>query len=116
MYINLTNIISKFAPLTLALCVGQSVFAGPYAPAASQSGSTAIAHNDPGIIAWATGATVDYSGAVAPDVAFRDASMALGSAKSGESAVFDIVSLGAGGQIVLDFAQPIVNGSGLCDI
>lgn len=87
--------------------------AGPYAPAAGQPGSTAIAHNDPGIIAWATGATVDYSNAsLLPDAGFRDESLALGAAKSGDAAVFDAVSLGRGGEIVVDFAQPIVNGAG----
>ena len=111
MYMNIKKIISKLTPLPLALCLGQSAFAGPYAPAAGQIGSTAIAHNDPGLIAWATGATYN-PGSVLPDANFRNSSLALGPAKSGEAAVFDAVSLGAGGEIILDFAQPIVNGSG----
>lgn len=97
----------------LSAAMSPTILAGPFAPAAGQLGSTAIAHNDPGIIAWAIGATVDYSGASAlPDQEFRDASRALGAAKPGSLAVFDAVSLGRGGEIILDFAKPIVNGLG----
>ena len=87
--------------------------AGPYAPAAGQTGSTAIAYDDPHFVSWASGATVDYSNALAlPDLAFRDASKALGPANSIDEAVFDVVSLGRGGEIILDFATPIVDGDG----
>ena len=86
---------------------------GNFAPAAGQPGSTAIAHDDSRFVSWATGATVDYSSALAlPDLAFRDPSKALGPANSIDEAVFDIVSLGRGGSVTLDFDTPIVNGDG----
>ena len=104
---------SRFVILLVAVCICEITNAGPYAPAAGHAGSTAMAHDDPAFIAWATGATVDYTNALAvPDAAFTDASRALGAASSGENAVFDIVSLGRGGEIVLDFATPIVDGNG----
>ena len=98
-----------FLPITTQVSV-----AGPYAPAAGQTGSTAIAYDDPRFVSWATGATVDYSGALAlPDEQWRDASMALGPAKSIlDGTYFDIVSLGRGGEIILDFETPIVDGDG----
>lgn len=103
----------SFCALLLSAMLSTVAYGGPFAPAAGQLGSTAIAHDDPGIVAWATGATVDYSGASAlPDIAFRDASLAIGAAKSGDDAVFDAVSLGRGGEITLDFATPITNGIG----
>ncbi|MGR8948637.1 MAG: PEP-CTERM sorting domain-containing protein [Gammaproteobacteria bacterium] len=87
--------------------------AGPYAPAAGQPGTTAIAHDDPRLTSWATVATVDYGDATAlPDFEFRDSSRALGPAKSPQEAVFDIVSLGRGGAVTLQFDKPIVNGDG----
>ena len=107
------NVKNLFRFLAIIASCPATVVAGPFAPAAGQIGTTAIAHNDPGIIAWAVGASVDYSGASAlPDLEFRDASLAIGAAKSGDAAVFDAVSLGRGGEITLDFATPITNGAG----
>lgn len=105
--------LTEIVLLLVAMCFHTIAAGGPYAPAAGQPGSLAIAHDDPVIIAWATAASVDYSKASAlPDSGFRDESLAIGRAKSGNEAVFDAVSLGRGGEIILDFAQPIVNGSG----
>ena len=107
------NLKQLFFIALISAAMSPTILAGPFAPAAGQLGSTAIAHNDPGIIEWAIGATVNSSGAsVLPGQEFRDASRALGAAKPGSLAVFDAVSLGRGGEVILDFAKPIVNGLG----
>ena len=110
----LRHIIGVFATSLVLLTTSGVSVAGPYAPAAGETGSTAVAHDDSRFVSWATGATVDYSGALAlPDEQWRDASMALGPAKSIlDGAYFDIVSLGRGGEIILDFETPIVDGDG----
>ena len=110
----LRHIIGVFATSLVLLTTSGVSVAGPYAPAAGETGSTAVAHDDSRFVSWATGATVDYSGALAlPDEQWRDASMVLGPAKSIlDGAYFDIVSLGRGGEIILDFETPIVDGDG----
>ncbi len=80
----------------------------PFAPAAGQPGSTAVAKDDPAIVAWATGFTnLVYGASVASQ--WRTPAKALGAA---EGTSFDVVSLGEGGQITMTFAQPIRNGEG----
>jgi len=89
--------------------------AGPFAPAAGQPGSTAIAYNDPGIVGWATTVRdlargpIDISNPAAGLASFGTADSALGPAGTNTGAV---VSLGDGGEITLGFAQPITNGPG----
>ncbi len=83
-------------------------FAGPYAPAAGQAGSTAVFKTDAAIVGWATGYQ-DYSVGPNVDIAWQTPSKALGQAL-GDS--FDVVSLGDGGQITLTFAQPIIDAPG----
>ncbi|GAA5506610.1 hypothetical protein Rcae01_02063 [Novipirellula caenicola] len=82
--------------------------AGPYAPAAGQSGSTAIAMDDPAIIAWATD-WQQYAPGSDVSETFQTPDKALGPA-AGNS--FDIVSLGRGGEITLQFEIPIRDGLG----
>jgi hypothetical protein len=89
--------------------------AGPYAPAAGQPGSTAIAFNDPSIVGWATSVQeltrgpLDIANPGGGVASFGTGANALGPAGTDTTAV---VSLGDGGHITLGFAQPITNGSG----
>jgi hypothetical protein len=92
--------------VTLLTC--RAALAGPYAPAAGQPGTTAIAKNDPAIVGWAT-AYENYSFGPNVDLTWRTPNKALGQAV-GDS--FDIVCLGDGGQITLTFAKPIFDGPG----
>ena len=82
--------------------------AGLYAPAAGQTGSTAIHMDDASFVAWATGYE-NYIVGSNVDATWQTPDKALGEAV-GTS--FDIVSLGRGGEITLTFANPIVNGAG----
>jgi hypothetical protein len=91
-----------------ALNLGAVSFAGPYAPAAGQTGSTAIFKSDAAIVGWATGYE-NYVVGPNVDVTWQTPAKALGQAV-GDS--FDIVSLGDGGQITLTFAHPIIDSPG----
>ncbi len=95
------------------------VVAGPYPGAAGVPGSDAVALDDPGIIAWASGVAELVRGPV------NIANLAQGFASFGSGAnalgpvlgadpddVFDTVSLGDGGSITLTFAQPMRDGAG----
>jgi len=92
-----------------SVCLAYTLaWAGPYPGAAAAPGSTAIAMDDATLLAWATG-YVNYQPGSQLDVTWQTPSKALGPA-TGD--VFDIVSLGNGGQITLAFAHPIANGPG----
>ncbi|WP_125468846.1 PKD domain-containing protein [Methylomagnum ishizawai] len=82
--------------------------AGPFAPAAGQAGSTAIAKGSPLFTAWATG-WQDYRPGTDVDAGWQTPPKALGPAVGD---AYDIVSLGNGGSITLTFAQPIADGDG----
>ncbi|MGB0759173.1 MAG: DUF4465 domain-containing protein, partial [Rubripirellula sp.] len=84
------------------------LLAGPYAPAAGQVGSTAIAHDDAAIIGWASGYE-NYQPGSAVDIDFQVPENAIGQA---EGTVADAVTLGRNGQITLVFSTPIRNGFG----
>ncbi len=84
------------------------LLAGPYAPAAGQPGSTAIASENPAIVAWAT-EIVEYAPGTELDAAFQTPLRALGPAEGNAA---DVVSLGRGGSITLGFADPIRDGLG----
>lgn len=94
--------------LVFLLMMAGSAFAGPYAPAAGQSGSTAIYMTDSGFVGWATG-WQNYNVGTDVDAAWQTPDLALGQAV-GTS--FDIVSLGRGGSITMTFANPIADGAG----
>ncbi len=85
-----------------------NAFAGPYAPAAGQSGSTAVHKDSPLIQAWATGHE-NYSAGPGVSTQFGNPAEAYGKAEGLTDA---IVSLGDNGQITLTFANPIGNGPG----
>lgn len=84
------------------------VLAGPYHPAAGQTGTTAIHKDNSSFVDWATGYS-NYTVGADVDGTWQTPSLAFGKAK-GDS--FDIVSLGNGGQITLTFDKAITNGEG----
>lgn len=84
------------------------LLAGPHAPAAGQTGSTAIPVDDVSIVGWATGFQ-DYVAGTNVDEEFQTPEKSLGPA---EGTVEDVVSLGRGGEITLTFDHPIRDGLG----
>lgn len=92
-------------------------FAGPYAPAADQTGSTAIAFDSTSIVGWASGVQelvrgpVDISQPSLGSATYGSGANALGQADAQNDSL-PVVSLGDGGRITLTFAAPIRNGSG----
>ncbi|TCN56605.1 T9SS C-terminal target domain-containing protein [Flavobacterium circumlabens] len=82
-----------------------------YAPAAGQTGSTAIAKSSTVFKSWATGINVvrgpqDIANPTGPLASTGDPSGALGGTST------SVVCLGDGGSATLTFATPIVNGPG----
>jgi hypothetical protein len=92
-----------------------NLLAGPYAPAAGQPGSTAIANGSQLIVDWATGfnglvrGPMDIANPGGGLASFGTGSEALGFADANAT---HVVSLGDGGQITLTFAHPITDGPG----
>lgn len=112
----------KLIPLAFA---ATSALAGPFAPSAGISGSTAVHKDSAAIVAWATGYS-DYSpglvditdptGPVAtwpyvPGDPHPAPFAALGAADADLDSL-PVVSLGDGGSITLTFANSIRNGTG----
>lgn len=108
----------KITSLAIAtvLFFASRAWAGPYAPAAGQLGSTAIANSSSSIVEWANGfqnlvrGPLDIANPGLGNASFGTGNEALGLADGNAS---HIVSLGDGGQITLSFAQPITNGPGI---
>lgn len=100
-----------------AVMLAGSVLAGPFAPPAEQTGSTAIHMDDERFVGWATGVAYEPgwidisnpSGGKIPFTPFGDPSLALDKAVGDP---FDVVSLGDGGYATLTFAKPICDGPG----
>lgn len=97
----------KYLLLAFGL-VSTQALAGPFAPAAGKSGTTAISKDDVNILGWASGYESYLPGADLDD-AWKKPAQALGKA---EGTASNIVSLGNGGSIVLTFDAPISNGTG----
>ncbi|MES2706628.1 MAG: hypothetical protein V4726_08505 [Verrucomicrobiota bacterium] len=94
--------------LILLLAPAARLLAGPYAPAAGQEGSTAIARTDSRFTAWANRVASYQVGAnCLPQ--WRDSSRALGPATDDPT---DITCLGDGGSITLAFPGFIQDGTG----
>lgn len=91
--------------LTLTSAVCQ---AGHYAPAAGQTGSTAIHMDNLSFVGWATG-WQDYNVGSDVSTSWQTPDKALGKAVGSSG---DIVSLGRGGDITLTFDTPIMDGTG----
>lgn len=96
-----------FSLLTLAASAARAV-AGPYAPAAGVSGTTAISKDSTSFAAWASGVS-QYTPGTECLPQWRDTSKALGKA-TGDFA--HITCLGNGGSITLTFEGCITNGPG----
>ena len=84
------------------------LLAGPYAPAAGEIGSDAIAHDDVAIVAWAS-RVENYAAGSDVEIEFQTPANALGPAETG---LPDTVSLGRGGSLTLAFDAPIRDGLG----
>ncbi len=98
--------------------VVSAAYAGPYAPAVGQMGSTAVSKNDFRIVGWATSVIGTLRGPTnSSDPNSLPASQGteadvLGMADTDISDSFDVLSLGDGGKITVAFANPITNGPG----
>ncbi|MGC9450236.1 MAG: hypothetical protein ACP5I4_02205 [Oceanipulchritudo sp.] len=80
----------------------------PFAPAAGEEGTTAVAHDDARIGAWATRVvSVAYGDEVAQE--WRVPEAALGAAGAVDP---DVLVLGRGGSVVLEFSSFIRDGEG----
>lgn len=111
-YENYKTLRMKSILTTLLFCVTSLTAVAQFAPPAGQAGSTAL-HKDSSIfVSWANYCSVqrgyqDISNPSMGLVSYGDSSMALGAPNSP-----NVVSLGDGGQAVLAFETPIVNGPG----
>ncbi|MDB6069482.1 MAG: cell surface protein [Verrucomicrobiales bacterium] len=99
--------------ITLTICgilclAAGSTLAGPYAPAAGQPGTTAIARTDPRFSAWANRAA-SYQPGTGLSASWQDVSRALGPATDDPT---HITGLGSGGTITLTFPGFIKDGPG----
>lgn len=80
----------------------------PYAPAAGEEGSTAVAFDDKLITGWVTGvAGVEYGEDVAEE--WRQPESVIGPVDSSDA---EVLVLGRGGSVVLEFEPAIVDGEG----
>lgn len=98
-----------FVVSMLTVTISQSSFAGIYAPAAGQTGSTAIHFDDPLFVGWADGYT-NYVVGENVDTVWQTPDNALGMAV--DDGYTDMVTLGRGGEITLTFSTPIIDGPG----
>ncbi len=104
--------------LTLAFAASSAVaLAGPYAPAAGQPGTTAIAYDSPLFVGWATAVAnlirgpVDISDPGGDAVTWGTTLDVLGRADAAATNL-PVLSLGDGGSITLTFSKPISDGPG----
>jgi hypothetical protein len=113
----------RTAAAIAGLLIAARAAAGPYPPAAGVPGSTAVAHNDPGLVAWGSsvGQVVrgpfDISDPESPIVSFGNPNpAAIGPADAFDGSGLPltdpnkVVSLGDGGMLTLLFSDPIING------
>lgn len=104
--------------VAIACAFAGAAQAGPYAPAAGVTGSTAIAASSPALRGWATGVVELSRGYQEIDepslgrTTFGSGANALGPANASPANTFPVVSLGDGGWITLSFSIPIANGAG----
>ena len=85
---------------------------GPYAPAASQTGTTAIHKDSSAIVFWATTSTITRGLQDISNASLGNADVGTNGSATGKSGLNGIVSLGDGGSATLTFNAPIINGAG----
>ncbi|MEQ8661324.1 MAG: PEP-CTERM sorting domain-containing protein, partial [Gammaproteobacteria bacterium] len=102
-----TRFFTSFIMLA-GLAGAPGAFAGPFAPAAGQPGSTAVPKASSAIAGWATGVTAYQPGAGVANE-WKTPGKALGPAVGD---AFDIVSLGNQGSITLTFGGTLYDGPG----
>jgi len=111
------------AAVILLISSAPDLIAGPFAPAAGQTGSTAIHYNDPRIVAWGSSVgelvrgPYDISDPDSPFVSFGNAGAALGPPNGFDpdtglprTSADAVVSLGDAGFITVLFPSPIDDG------
>lgn len=98
----------KLVLVIIALMIPSIALAGPYPPAAGLSGSTAVSMDDASLLSWAS-AWSGYEPGADVDAQWQDPDQALGAA---QGTAFDIVCLGRGGRITLEFPETVKNGPG----
>lgn len=81
-----------------------------YAPAAGQPGSTAIRYDSSAFVAWATGSEITRGYQDISDPSLGYASTGDSFSVAGIAGTNGMVSLGDGGNAVVRFAHPIING------
>jgi hypothetical protein len=110
----------RINPAIVLSLLAVSAVGGIYPPAAGQPGSTAIAYNDPGLVAWGsfngqiTRGQKDISDPGGPLVTFGNPVNAVKAADAITPETLTdperVVSLGDGGSITLMFNSPIFDG------
>jgi hypothetical protein len=108
----LSGLTRVLAQTTVAGCVTPPFNAvydvrATYAPAPPDATTTAVAYDDPRIVAWASGVDSYLQGPGVTEAQFMMPSQALGPAGTNTLAV---VSLGNGGSMTLTFGAPITDG------
>jgi len=108
----------RYPLLISSLLLPLTAAAGPYDPAAGETGSLAIPYDSPLFTGWATGFTnlvrgpMNISDPGLGNVSFGSGNNALGASDAEDNDSLSVVSLGDGGMITLAFANPITNGIG----
>lgn len=101
--------------LVLAVVCARPALGGFYDGAAGTDGSLAVAHDDPSLVAFATGfidlvrGPAQLGDPAKGVVSFGSGAQALGAAGLDP---YDVISLGDGGAITLTFTRPITDGPG----
>ena len=85
---------------------------GSYAPDADTPGTTAMHKDSSAFVAWATGATVERGWQNILDTTLGKTTVGSVSAALGQAGDGSVISLGDGGEIILTFDSPVMNGAG----
>lgn len=108
---------SKFSSVVLLAALAAPVIAGPFPPAAGESGSDAVAADDSRFTVWATEAVVErgpteigYEGSVLAD--YGTDAAATGPSDANPDFPYPVVSLGDGGIATLEYSQPFGDAPG----